>query len=169
MVAAVLLQAGLFKMATPAPLRRALAELLRGRLAGDPAVRAVAAAEIVTAVALLVPQSRVPASLAAGVLGATFAAAGVAGRLRRGSVPCGCLASSSRQPLGWASILLGLAIAAIAVVNILAVSRSVPADYAESAPVTAALFTLLTCLWVNRAVVLSVLRPKRASAQNGAH
>jgi Methylamine utilisation protein MauE len=168
MVAAVLLQAGLFKMATPAPLRRALAELLssRARWMSDRAVRAGAAAEIMTAVALLVPQSRVPAGVAAGVLGATFVSAGVAGRLRRGSVPCGCLASGGRQPLGRASILLGLAIVAVAAANILEVVQG--ADYAAGAPVTAALFTLLTCLWVNRAVVLSVLRPKQAPAQNGA-
>lgn len=169
-VAAVLLQAGLFKVGFPGPLRQALAEILprHGRLVTDRAVRVIAAAEILTAVTLVGQPTRVPAGIAAGVLGVMFVSAGVAGRARSGSMPCGCLAGGGRHPLGLTSVLFGVSIAAVSVVNILAATLPQPlTGYAAGAPVTAALFTLLTCLWVNRAVIVRLLGPGRSAAKKG--
>src|SRR5688572_13575191 len=127
-VAAVLLQAGLFKVAFPGPLRQALAEILpsHARLVTDRAVRVVAVAEILTAVTLVVQPTRVPAGIAAGVLGVLFMSAGAAGMARSGSMPCGCLAGGGRHPLGLTSVLFGLTIVAVSAVNILASKSALP-------------------------------------------
>src|SRR5262245_10746554 len=83
--AAVLLQAGLYKFAIPAPLGRALAELAPGYsgVVGDGFVRVVAAVEVLVGLALLAPVTRVSGAIATAVLGVLFAVLGVVGRVRR--------------------------------------------------------------------------------------
>jgi hypothetical protein len=149
---AVLLDAGLFKLARPSGLRRALAELAPG-LITDSVVRGIAAVEVAVGVALLVPATRVPAAFVVGLLGAAFAALGVAGRARRSTEPCGCFGDGTR-PLGAVNVLLGLALVAVAAIDL---TGAAPASYARVAPVLAALLVLVLCLWMNRRLAWSLL------------
>jgi len=160
--ATVLLQAGLYKFAVPAPLRRALVELAPGYSGaiGDGLIRVVAAVEILVGVALLTPVTRVPAAIAASVLGAAFAALGVAGWLRRSAAPCGCLGATGSRSLGLVNVAVGLLLILFGVSGTVV---TFPDGSYRLGPVLTALFLLLLCVWMNRGVALHLLRRKAAA------
>jgi hypothetical protein len=164
--AAVLLQAGLYKMAVPAPLRRALAELAPRYFGAlrDRHVRVVAAVEISVGLALLAPAVRVPGAIAAAVLGVAFAVLGVAGRLRRSEAPCGCLGAGAPRSLGLLNVVVGLVLAAFGVFS---ATATVVGGSFRLGPVLTALFLLLLCVWMNRGVALQLLRRKAALVRMG--
>ncbi len=107
--AVLLINAGVAKLTTPGPLRRAMAELLpirRVQVSGE-MVRAFGAAETAVALGLLIVPARFVAAIAAAALGLCFMVAGGIGVARRTTVPCGCFGAATRHPLGWVSIALG--------------------------------------------------------------
>jgi len=108
-VLTLLLRAGAAKLAAPGPAAAALAELRPGRgPVPSGAVRVVAAAELLVALATVVPALRAAAATAVALLGAGFATAGALGSARRSSVPCGCFGTGGSRPLGAAGLWLGL-------------------------------------------------------------
>jgi hypothetical protein len=180
--AAVLINAGLVKIASPAQLRAALNELLGGGAevaagAGSVSARAVRVAaviEVAVGVALLAPALRVVAAAGVAGLGACFVALGVAGRLRRSVQPCGCAGEHGGRPLGWTNVGMGLALVAVLPVN-LAIEPPDPAvgsaGFGTVASALTALLLLIAALWTNRALAASLVRPAAGAAaarQNGA-
>jgi methylamine utilization protein MauE len=164
--ATILLQAGLYKLAVPAPLRRALAELAPGHFGaiGDGAVRILAAVEILVGVALLAPATHVPGAIAAAALGVLFAASGVAGRVRGAAAPCGCLGATGSRSLGPVNIAVGLG---LIVFGVFAAGGTATGGYGRPGPVLTALFLLLLCMSINRGPVLRLLRRRPAEARIG--
>lgn len=156
--AAVLLYAGLFKIAQPEQARRALSELGGRRITwiGADTVRAIAAVEVLAGAAVTVPATRVVAAPVVVLLGIAFAAAGIGGLGRRGVEPCGCLGAGSRAPLGPRNILIGTVVAAVGAADIGAPGGAVPA--------TTASLLLATCLFVHRAAARRLLWPPRSDA-----
>ena len=145
LAASVFLNAGLGKLVAPERTVRALGEL---RIVTHPAVvRGFAAAEVAVAFALTV--SRVPAAIMAGLFGLCFAGLGVLGLRRRGAAPCGCLGGSSRLPLGWANVGIGLALVAVYPINAVA---GEPSAYVLGAVLCTAVGASALCLWLNREV-----------------
>jgi hypothetical protein len=165
-VAAVLLQAGLFKVAVPAPLRRALVELAPGYSGtiGDGLVRVVAGVEVLVGVALLAPVTRVSGAIAAAVLGVVFAALGVVGLVRRSAAPCGCLGATGSWSLGLVNVAVGLVLIVFGVLGAAVTFADGPY---RLGPVLTAAFLLLLCVWMNRGLVLHLLRRKAAAARIG--
>ena len=98
--ASLLIVAGAGKLASPVQPLQAVREVLGRYCDGltTRAIRALALVELATAVALLVPATRTVAAMTAAALGAAFAAFGIAGRLRRSTVACGCLGRASGRP-----------------------------------------------------------------------
>jgi hypothetical protein len=113
-----------------------------------------------------VPSTRTAAALLVGALGSCFAAFGIAGWLRRSTAACGCLGRYSDRPLGLTSAVVGLAIASVLPVNqLVALPAADGRAYAQRAVVAAALGSLALCLWANRQLVLTLLRPVGASVR----
>src|SRR5262245_44634713 len=107
-LAAVLIDAGLAKLASPAALLQALAEVLPAATAVPAAaVRVLAGVEVAAGVGLLAVPTRPAAAVAVAGLGCLFAAAGLAGWGRGSRTPCGCLGGSGDRPLGPGTVLLG--------------------------------------------------------------
>lgn len=159
--AAVLINAGVTKMVAPAPLLRASAEVLAApRWLGEPLVRGFGGAELVVAVALLVPPARLSAAIATTMLGVCFATAGLVGVLRGSSVPCGCFGGSSRQPVGWVNVALGAALAVVWPVNLLAGHRPTP-GYSAAAVLLASIAATVICLWLNRRLITRLFPASR--------
>lgn len=160
--AAILINASATKMVAPAPLLRASAEVLPvPRWLGKPLVRSFGAAELAVAVALLIQPARLPAAIATTILGVCFAAAGLAGVRRGSSVPCGCFGGSSGQPLGWANVCLGAALAVVWPVNLLA--RQLPGpSYSAAALLLAPIAATVLCLWLNRRLIARIRPASRA-------
>lgn len=160
LAAAILINAGVTKMVVPAPLLRASAEVLAapGWL-GPPVVRGFGAIELAVAVALLVQPARLPAAIATTILGVCFATAGLAGVLRRSSVPCGCFGGSSGQPLGWANVALGVALAVWPVS--LLVGHRTTSGYSAAAVLLASIAATVLCLWLNRRLIMRILPARR--------
>jgi hypothetical protein len=159
LASAALLVAGATKLAVPQPVRRAVREL-----SGDipvSAVRAFAVAEMLVAFGLVLPAMRVFAGMGLGVLGAVFVASGVAGRVRRSAVPCGCL-GSGQHALGLRNVVAGALFLGAAGLN--TVAGSTGGDPWTAAPLIAAVLTLLLCLWINRALMWRLLRPRPVPA-----
>lgn len=160
-VAAILINAAVTKMVAPAPLLRASAEVLAApRWLGKPLVRGFGATELAVAVALLVWPARLPAAVAATMLGVCFATVGLVGVRRRSSVPCGCFGGSSRQPLGWANVALGAALAVVWPVNLLATHRPAP-GYSAVAVLLACMAATVLCLWLNRRLIKTAVQVRR--------
>jgi hypothetical protein len=156
LAAAGLLVAGATKLVVPQPVRRALRELAPEREIPVSAVRVFAGAEIVVAFALLLPETRVAAGFGLVALGLTFAVAGVAGRVRRSTVACGCLGGGDRA-LGLRNVLAGAAFLGVAGLNVVTVSSH--PDPWNAAPLAGAAATLLFCAWTHRALMWRLLRP----------
>jgi methylamine utilization protein MauE len=148
---AMLLDAGLYKLADPHQLRRALHELWPGfaDAGGDGVVRLAAGIEVAAAILIVVPATLVPGAWVAAALGMVFAALGAVGMARGSSVPCGCLGHDSRQALGPGNVLIGLSLAAV----MLLAAGSRPAV----SPLVVALFALVICLWINRRLAVRLL------------
>jgi hypothetical protein len=183
-----LMVAGATKLVVPQPVRRALRELVPGDggspLRGDrpvtgrallngalaralgreipvAAVKAFAVAEILVALGLLLPSTRVAAGYGLAALGLTFTIAGAAGRLRRSTVACGCLGGGDRA-LGLRNVLAGVAFLGVAGLNVTTVPSD-PDPWA-AAPLTGAAATMLLCVWTHRALMWRLLGPRPASA-----
>lgn len=139
-VLTLLLRAGAAKLVTPGPAAAALGELRYGRRPVPlRAVRLFAAAELLVAFAGVVPALRVMAAAAVAALGCCFAAAGVLGAVRGGSVPCGCFGTGGGRPLGAASGWFGLLFAAAGTSALL-----LPGTGAQDDPTTAAVLLTVT-------------------------
>lgn len=139
-VLTLLLRAGAAKLAVPGPAAAALSELRPGRgsvPAG--AVRAFAAAELLVALATVVPALRAAAAAAVALLGAGFALAGALGSARRSHVPCGCFGAGGTRPLGASGVWLGLLFVAAGTAQTL-----LPADTAPPHLTTAAALLTVT-------------------------
>ncbi|TDC69472.1 hypothetical protein E1200_08390 [Actinomadura sp. GC306] len=162
--AAVLFVAGIAKAVSPGQLGRSLNDLLPlpGRGVTVRHVRVFAALELLTALALTAAVARPAAAWAVGVLGVTFALAGVLGTLRGGRTACGCFGGSADRPLGPFNIAAGALLTAVPVVNLAAVPGGGPAYFFQAATGTAC-GALLLCLWVHRGLVKDFTRPLPAS------
>jgi Methylamine utilisation protein MauE len=160
LAAALLLNAGLHKVVVPGRLREALRELLgrRSNFVSHSLVRTLAGLEVVSAIALTIAPVRMYGAVAAGVLGLVFAAAGLAGRLRRSTVSCGCLGGSGGRALGMFNVVVGLALAGVAVLNTGIASSQVDDGYAGAVTLWAAFFALMFCGWANRRLIHDVFR-----------
>ena len=120
-VVAVLLNAAMTKAVNPDQPRRALQEVLPllrqyrlGRLPG----RITAIVEIIAALALTSPPTRLFGALMIAMLGVAYIAIGVLGIVRGASVPCGCVGDAARgHPFGAWNIGAGLLITAAALAN----------------------------------------------------
>jgi hypothetical protein len=157
----VLINAGVTKIITPAPLLRASAEVLAApRWLRKPLVQGFGGTELAVAVALLILPARPLAAVATTVLGVCFALAGIVGVLHRSSVPCGCFGGVSRQPLGWANVALGAALAVVWPVNLLVGQRPAP-SYSVAAVLLASMAATVLCLWLNRRLIKRVLPVSR--------
>lgn len=158
LAASTVLTAGLGKQVSPEPVGRALSEIVPGigRASMTAVLRGFAAAEIVIATMLLVGAARMPAAFLTSVLGVSFVAIGLRGLSVRSSVPCGCFGSSSRRPLGWANVGVGLALTLAGPVN---VWLAPGAEYQASALLMASIASIALCLFVNRHLILQLVRP----------
>lgn len=162
--AALLLNAGLAKLASPDRLRQAVLELLpqAGRRLGSTLVRGFGLAESAAAVGLLVAPARLAAAVAAAVLGVSFAALGVLGLVRGSNLPCGCFGAAGQHPLGWPSVWLGAAL--VVPWPLIAAVGPVPAGpYSVAAALFASIGTVLLCLWLNRRLIVRLRRAQRAA------
>lgn len=159
--AATLIVAAIAKIVSPAGMRIAVSELLRSPrwLNADLGVRAFAACELIVAGLLFATTTRVVGGCLAACLGALFAAAGAMGIIRGGTASCGCLGSYENKPLGARNIVIGAAMIVLAPVNILVSAGSYGAsEYARGMLLAGALLTLVLCLWVNRVVIVPLVR-----------
>ncbi|MBX6354333.1 MAG: hypothetical protein IRZ05_00590 [Micromonosporaceae bacterium] len=129
-ITAVLLRAGVGKLALPASLAAALAELLGQAAVPASAVRLLAAGELT--LALLVPfvGGATATQVVVAALGLAFAAVGVAGQLRGTRLPCGCFGSASGTSFGAMNIAAGAALVGWAV---LAWAHPLPDGYRPAA------------------------------------
>ena len=158
--AAVLLVAGLAKVASPRQAGEALRELgVPPRLAGPVPLRALAWCEAAVGVGLLPASTRPLAAAAAAVLGLGFAALGVAGKVLGSAAACGCIGRSSARPFGMVNVAYGAALA-----GVLPATRLVglpAATRLDGLAVATALSVLLLSVWTNRRLVAMVLRRPR--------
>lgn len=156
--AAILINSGTTKLVSPAGLRQAVRELmfpaLRSRVT-DGFVRAVASLELATAAGLLVTATRTPAIVLVALFGTGFAVLGAVGAMRGSTTACGCFGRTSNKPLGTTNIFMGLALLAVVLLN--ESVTTVSADYTADAMVSAALVSLLLCLWLNRRLAKELL------------
>ncbi|MGC4893997.1 MauE/DoxX family redox-associated membrane protein [Micromonospora sp. DT31] len=157
LVSAVLVCSGLGKLATPRHARQLFMALLPVRRGTALSlVRAVAAVEAVVGAALLVPAGRPAAAAATAALGAGFAAAGLAGRQRGTTLPCGCFGRPEGRPLGVRNVLIGLALVGFGTALLLTSPAALPAD--RMAVVAASLVAgMALLLW--RGMVVDLVRP----------
>lgn len=158
--AAVFVNAGVAKAVSPSRLAAALAELplAIGGQPGERFLRAFAVIELAVAGSLIITALRAPAAVAAGALGLCFCAVGILGLLNGSRVPCGCFGASSTRPFGWVNIGIGLALAGIAPLNVMARPSSLPGGYTAAAFQVCSAAVVLVCLWANRRLVAGSLR-----------
>ncbi|MCP9971009.1 MauE/DoxX family redox-associated membrane protein [Actinomadura madurae] len=162
--ASVLFVAGVAKTVSPARLSRALNALFRrsGKGFTRGHVRLFAGVEILAALALAGTATRPAGAWAAGVLGASFALAGVLGLVRGGGTACGCLGAAGGRPLGWPNVLAGALLMTVPVLN-RAAGTAEPAAYFFQVSTGLACGALLLCLWAHRGLVKDLTRPLPAS------
>ena len=77
--------------------------------------------------------------------------------------PCGCFGSSSRHPLGWTNIGLGLVLALVGPVNLLADDAGPAITYSTGAILLASTGSIVLCLWVHRRLTRQLLVRRRAA------
>ncbi|HEY7432462.1 MAG TPA: MauE/DoxX family redox-associated membrane protein [Streptosporangiaceae bacterium] len=160
--AALLLNAGLAKVASPGRLRQAILELLplAGDRLGTVLVRGFGLAESAAALGLLIAPARLAAAAATAALGVSFAALGVLGLVRGSNLPCGCFGAAGQHPLGWPSVWLGAAL--VIPWPLIAAVGAVPAGrYSVAAALFASIGTVLLCLWLNRRLIMRLRRADR--------
>ncbi|WP_433467845.1 MauE/DoxX family redox-associated membrane protein [Spirillospora sp. CA-128828] len=162
--ASVLFVAGVAKTVSPAQLGRALNALFRtsGKGFTGRHVRVFAAVELLAALSLTAAPARQAGASAAGVLGVSFALAGVMGMVRGGGTACGCLGAAGR-PLGWINVLAGALLTAVPAVNRTAGSGDPAGAYFFQVGTGLACGALLLCLWAHRGLVKDLTRPLPAS------
>jgi hypothetical protein len=161
--AALLLNAGIAKIASPDQLLQAAAEVLpavRARI-GRRLARGTGILECIVAVALLIAPLRLAAAIATAVLGVSFAALGTLGLLRGSGVPCGCFGGTSDHPLGWANIGAGAVLVVICATT--AVAPAPPAGYSAAAAFLASIALLVGCFWLNRHLILRIFGARRVT------
>jgi hypothetical protein len=160
---AILANAGVAKLVSPMPFRRALGEVAPriGNQVGRATVRLVASVELIAALGLLAFAARSWAAMVVAALGSCFAVLGTIGWLRRSSVPCGCLGVENERPLGPTNVALGAALISLVPLNGYA---SVDAHYTIWATLLASIGSVVLCLWLKRRLVAGLLVPKRAVA-----
>jgi hypothetical protein len=161
---AVLITAGMTKLVSPDQLRLALADVLGDltRLVTAFRIKGFAVIELIVGVSLSAPVTRLPGAWAVGVLGACFAIAGVAGRLRHSETACGCFGRSSGRPLGLVNVLVGAAFIAVSAVNHAATTNNA-GSYFYSSAIGASLATALPTLWAHHQLIKEFVRPPEAS------
>ena len=167
-LAAAVLCAGLAKLAVPAATRVAVMELITcsARVASF-AVRSLALAEIASAGALLSTAGRRPGAAALMVLGLLFAGAGLAGRVKHATAPCGCYGGLGGSPLGSRNIVLGLLAAVMGGLLGWFSGKGVAAQPAMLAALTAILMCLLVAV-LYHPMILAALRSALTPASEGA-
>lgn len=106
------------------------------------AVRGMAIVESVTAVGLVIDRTRIIAIVVTSLLGFSFAVFGVIAHLRGVTVPCGCLGSIDKHPIGLRNAAVGTVLALLLPLSIIA------PPFLPS--------TLAACLVSITAIVLSV-------------
>ena len=122
-------------------------------------MRVFAACELAVAGLLFATATRVLGGCLVACLGALFATAGAMGIRRGGTASCGCLGSYEDKPLGARNVVIGAAMIAVAPVNILlSAGGSATSEYARGMLLVSALLTLGLCLWVNRVVIVPLVR-----------
>jgi uncharacterized membrane protein len=157
LAASVLVNAGLGKLVSPAALRGALHELAPAAPPlTDGAVRVLAVVEVAAGSGLLAPATRIAAGLVVAALGLGFAVVGTAGWLRGSTMPCGCVGGRGDRPLGVTNVAVGLALVAVLPLSLVA---GVPPDASQLVLAATSLGSLLLCLWLNRRLAQSLLRP----------
>jgi hypothetical protein len=167
--ASLLLNSGIAKTVASGPSRRAVEEIVPVL---DEAVigvvlRVAAIVEIAAAAALSISPPRVPAAAAVSLLGTSFAALGLLGVARHGNAPCGCFGSSSRRPLGWFNVLLGLALTSVYPVN---AAWSPGERYSAATPLLTSILSIALCVYMRRELVVQLLMPgRRGPAESEAH
>lgn len=119
LVAPLLLTAGAAKVAAPREAVESLAGLIGtssrfAALASVPLIRLVAAVEVAAGLLLAIPATRAIGAALGLVFGAGFVILGFWGQLGGASVGCGCFGAGSGRPLGYRNVLLGLLVAALA-------------------------------------------------------
>src|SRR5689334_13868400 len=107
-LAGVLLYSGSAKALATDDLSGALAELLSSTGSYRWLARLVAIAELLASVLLALRPDAVLTRVVVGGLGVSFAVAGVAGRLRRTTRPCGCFGTATTGALGLWNAAIGL-------------------------------------------------------------
>jgi hypothetical protein len=170
--AAILVNAAAAKLVAPERLATALRQLapasiagwigLDGEGTGAGIARTAAGVEAAAAVGLLVPEVRVPAAALLALLGACFAALGLAGSVRGGTAPCGCFGVDSDRPLGAANVVGGLAMVGLAALNARH-GLGAGSRYAEAAPALASILSIALSLWMRRRLVTRLLLARRAA------
>ncbi|GAA0915214.1 MauE/DoxX family redox-associated membrane protein [Virgisporangium aurantiacum] len=159
-VAAVLLHAGLSKLAVPVPLHRALVEVRApAPLATVPAVRGYAVVECLAGVALLFGPTRAAGGAVVVLVGLAVAALGALGAARGSISPCGCFGIRDGRPLGVANVVAGFGLATAGSVNLAAAART-----GAPAVLGATLAMLVLCLYVSRAWAWPLIRPRRGTS-----
>jgi hypothetical protein len=155
-------------MAVPGAARVAVAELIpRIAPAAGIVARALALAEIAAAVALLSPRSRVAGAVAVTVLGVLFSGAGLVGRARHATAPCGCFGTAGGVPLGWRNVAAGLLVSGMGLLAWWLSGRAATAALAALAGATAIAMCLLVIALHHR-MILAAVRPTRARRSEGA-
>jgi hypothetical protein len=166
--ASILLFAACAKLVSPDALARSLNRLtsagLGGRVssAGHAVVRAIAVAEVVVAFGVLIEPIRFVASALLCLLGLSFAALGVLGRVRRVDEPCGCFGAASQQPLGIQNIVFGLLFTLIGVANLVTADQLTD-DVRAAPPLLAAGLLCSASVITGR----SLLRTRQSKPEHG--
>lgn len=152
-VASILLLAASAKLVSPLALSRSLMQVTgRSALSSSTVVRAIGVLEAAIALGVLIAPVRQTAAVLLAMLGLSFLALGIAGRLRDADEPCGCFGATSQQPLGYQNIGLGLVVGAVGVANL--VISYQPSDNARAAaPILTAVLLCLACIVTGRPVL----------------
>lgn len=161
-LATLLLRASAEKIAKPGVTATALREVLpraRSELIG--VARSAAVLEALVALAVAFPSLRLPDQVLVGILGFGFLALGAAGKVRGSSQPCGCFGARSARPFGTSNMVMGLALLAVAALN---VGTTQPGDPDTTAAGTALLAVIMSVgwlFWTNRRHIRVVIDSAR--------
>lgn len=152
-VASILLLAASAKLVSPLALSRSLMQVTgRSTLSSREVVRGIGVLEAAIALGVLIEPVRPTAAVLLAVLGLSFLALGIAGRVRDADEPCGCFGATSQQPLGYQNVWLGLVVGAVGVANLFLSYQ--PSDNARAAaPILTAVLLCLACLVIGRPVL----------------
>jgi hypothetical protein len=152
-VASTLLLAASAKLVSPLALSRSLTQVTgRAALSSREVVRGIGILEAAIALGVLIEPVRPTSAVLLAVLGLSFLALGIAGRVRDANEPCGCFGAASQRPLGYQNVGLGLVICAVGVANLL-ISYQPSDDARAAAPILTAALLCLACMVTGRSVL----------------